>query len=233
MSDENTVKQSNPKDAVGTRKAPMSTVPAEVMLEIGLGMLEGARKYGRHNYRAIGVRASVYYDAAMRHLMAWWEGEDIDPASGIPHISKALATLTVLRDAEINRKCVDDRPPRLNPGWVELLNAKAGEIVDKYPDAKEPYTEDEPTLSNMAALNDPPIALKRVSLWNCLIDGHKYGRAEGETAYKCIYCRAVPELKKQECEHDWMNYVIPGEAPMQHCRKCSAKRLLQKSDDDQ
>lgn len=56
-------KPSNPKDTVGIRKAPMSTVSAAVMAEVGVAMLEGAAKYGRHNYRAVGVRASVYYDA--------------------------------------------------------------------------------------------------------------------------------------------------------------------------
>ena len=53
---------------------------------------EGARKYGRHNYRVIGVRGSVYYDATLRHVTAWWEGEDLDPERGINHISKAIAS---------------------------------------------------------------------------------------------------------------------------------------------
>ena len=64
-------KDTNPKDAVGTRKAPMSTLPMQVSFEVGVAMLEGARKYGRHNYRATGVMASVYFDAAIRHLAAW------------------------------------------------------------------------------------------------------------------------------------------------------------------
>ena len=81
-------KATNPKDAVGIKKVPLSTVSSKVIMEMGLGMLEGARKYGRHNYRVAGVRASVYYDACMRHLMAWWEGEDIDPDSGLHHIIK-------------------------------------------------------------------------------------------------------------------------------------------------
>lgn len=124
-------KDTNPKDAVGVRKAPLSTVPANVIAEIGLGMLEGARKYGRHNYREAGVRASVYYDAAMRHLMAWWEGEDIDADSGLSHITKALACLTVFRDAMMQDMMEDDRPPKAKP-FYPFLNQKAGEILDKY-----------------------------------------------------------------------------------------------------
>ena len=73
-------KPSNPKDALGILKVPASTISAPVMSEVGVAMLEGALKYGRHNYRAIGVRASVYYDATVaRHMALWWEGEDEDP----------------------------------------------------------------------------------------------------------------------------------------------------------
>jgi hypothetical protein len=135
------VKDSNPKDAVGIKKVPFSTVSAPVIAEIGLAMLEGSRKYGRHNYRAIGVRGSVYYDACLRHLTQWWEGEDIDPDSGLSHIVKAAACLVVLRDAMLLDKVADDRPPKTKQGWVQELNKKAAEIIEKYPNALEPYTE--------------------------------------------------------------------------------------------
>jgi hypothetical protein len=135
-------KDTNPKDAVGIKKAPMSTVSSLVLQEVGVAMLEGARKYGRHNYRVAGVRASVYHDAAMRHLNAYWEGQDVDPDSGLSHITKAIAGLIVLRDAQINSKFTDDRPPvnidldRFN----KELQEKVDQIFDRYPDSKEPYT---------------------------------------------------------------------------------------------
>ena len=137
----NKIKDTNPKDAVGTGKVPFSTVSAPVMAEVGLAMLEGARKYGRHNYRVAGVRASVYYDATFRHLGAWWEGEDIDPDSGLSHVTKAIAGLMVLRDSMLKENWADDRPPKVELGWVEKLNKKAKEIIEKYPDSVEPYTE--------------------------------------------------------------------------------------------
>jgi len=128
-----TVKETNPKDIVGTSKAPMSTVSAPVIAEIGVAMLEGACKYGRHNYRAVGVRASVYYDATMRHLMDWWEGQDIDPDSGMSHVTKAITSLVVLRDAMIQNMVTDDRPPSSQDFYVEL-NKKAAAIIEKYKD---------------------------------------------------------------------------------------------------
>lgn len=139
---ESSSKPTNPKDMVGVRKAPMSTVSSAVMAEVGLAMLEGAAKYGRHNYRVAGVRASVYYDALHRHMASWWdEGEDIDPDSGLSHITKAIATLVVLRDAMINSKMMDDRPPSVPKGFLATLNLKAAAVIDRHADkAPRHYT---------------------------------------------------------------------------------------------
>lgn len=119
------VKPSNPKDSVGVNKPSLSVLPTTALLACGVslkdihpstaytfaaGLYEGARKYGRHNYRAIGVRASVYYDAAMRHLSSHAAGETIDPDSGLPHSAKAVCTLLVLMDAILMNNCTDDRP---------------------------------------------------------------------------------------------------------------------------
>jgi hypothetical protein len=135
------VKESNPKDAIGVTKVPRSTIPAPVIAELGVAMLEGALKYGRHNYRSIGVRASVYYDAAGRHLDSFWEGEDIDPDSGLSHITKAIATLVVLRDAMIRGKMVDDRPVGTK-GFLTKLNEKVRALLAQYPHPKAAFLAD-------------------------------------------------------------------------------------------
>lgn len=135
------IKPSNPKDAVGIKKAGLSVLPLRVLYDVALGMLEGALKYGRHNYRIIGVRASVYYDATKRHLDMWWEGEDIDPDSQLSHVTKAIASLMVLRDAMIRGNWVDDRPPRTEGDWIVELNKSAAALIEKYPDPVPAYTE--------------------------------------------------------------------------------------------
>ncbi len=129
------VKPTNPKDLIGVRKVPMSCVPAGVLLDLALALHEGAVKYGRHNYRVAGVRSSVYYDAAVGHLMDWWEGEDIDPDSGLSHVTKAIASLTVLRDAMFQEKLTDDRPPR-SKVLKRDFNDKAGAIIDRHADKR-------------------------------------------------------------------------------------------------
>lgn len=137
-------KPTNPKDAAGSLKAfVFSVIPQRVVAELGLALLEGALKYSRHNYRRAGVRASVYVDATGRHLAAWWEGQDTDPDSGLSHVTKAIASLTVLRDSMLQGNWVDDRPPKASDAedWIKAMNAKAAEIIARNPAPKPPCTE--------------------------------------------------------------------------------------------
>jgi hypothetical protein len=138
-------KPTNPKDTIGIKKLSFSCLPWRVLTGVALALMEGAAKYGRHNYRSVGVRASVYFDAVVaRHLTDWWEGVDIDPDSGLNHIDKAIAGLMVMRDSMLQGNFVDDRPPRGNVNMEELNNT-ARAILEKHAD-KNPkhYTiEDE------------------------------------------------------------------------------------------
>jgi hypothetical protein len=138
-----TTKATNPKDAVGIKKwRQLCTVSMTVLAEVGVAMMEGARKYGRHNYRSAGVRASVYVDAAMGHILQWWEGEDKDPDTGLSHITKAIASLFVLRDAMIQDMLTDDRPPKANLAAVRAeLQKVVDEMFVKYPESKAAFTE--------------------------------------------------------------------------------------------
>jgi hypothetical protein len=110
---------------------------------MSLGMLEGACKYGSHNYRHAGVKASTYFDATiLRHMGRWWEGEDIDAASGLNHIIKAMSSLHVLADAILQGNLIDDRPIRAhNQNWCEEQNAEAARIIAKYPNPVPRFTQ--------------------------------------------------------------------------------------------
>ena len=152
------IKPTNPKDALGVRKVPFSTISAPVIAELGVAMLEGAMKYGRHNYRVIGVRGSVYYDAVMRHMLSWWEGENTDPDSGLSHITKAISSLVVLRDGMIQGNWVDDRPPISVPGWIEEYNNRVSHLLQKYPNAMKPYINAVEVVEHKFGGHDPGTA---------------------------------------------------------------------------
>ena len=104
-----TSKPTNPKDAIGSDKLPLHLWPETATATGCLGLLEGALKYGRSNWRETGVRASIYVDALRRHVAAWFEGEDDDPDSGMPHLGHALACLAIIIDAQAAGRLNDDR----------------------------------------------------------------------------------------------------------------------------
>jgi len=112
-------KLTNPKDAIGSDKIPFHLWPETATILGSLGLLDGALKYGRANWRVAGVRASIYYDACRRHLNKWFEGEDMDPDSGVPHLGHALACLAILADAQAAGKLNDDR--MVQGGYVNLI----------------------------------------------------------------------------------------------------------------
>ena len=103
----------NPKTVYGVTKPAMHTVPTTALVHIAGVFGDGAEKYGPFNWRKDPVSCSVYYSAAMRHLMAWWDGEDIDPGSkrGAHHLGAVMANVAILLDAMDTGNLIDDRPP--------------------------------------------------------------------------------------------------------------------------
>lgn len=68
----------------------------------------GASKYDDHNWRK-GYEWSKSYSAAMRHLTAFWEGEDLDPESGLPHLASAAFHCFALMQWMVDHPEFDDR----------------------------------------------------------------------------------------------------------------------------
>lgn len=102
-------KESNPKDIIGTDKLPLHLWPETATIYGCLALLDGTLKYGRANWRVAGVKASIYVDACKRHLNSWFEGEDLDQDSALPHLAHALACLAILVDSHAAGKLTDDR----------------------------------------------------------------------------------------------------------------------------
>jgi hypothetical protein len=105
------VKPTNPKDAIGSTKLPLHLVPASVKIYAALAFTEGAAKYGAFNWRAAGVRSSIYKSALERHLEKWWNGEWADPKTSVPHLASVIACAGIILDAGLCGKLTDDRPP--------------------------------------------------------------------------------------------------------------------------
>lgn len=122
-------KASNPKDIIGSDKLPLHLWPGTATAMGSIALLNGALKYGRSNWRAAGVRMSIYIDAILRHSLALFEGEDFDPDDGVPHVAAILACAAIIVDAQAAGKLTDDRA--VVGGYrmlVELLTPHVGRL---------------------------------------------------------------------------------------------------------
>jgi hypothetical protein len=100
----------NPKDLLGNKKVSITKLPFVALIHGAHAMMDGAVKYGPYNWRSKPVIASIYVDAAARHLLAWFEGEEIASDSGVHHLGHAIACAGILLDAMATGNLVDDRP---------------------------------------------------------------------------------------------------------------------------
>lgn len=157
------VKDTNPKDAVGSSKVAFHVIPWRVITGIAHAFLGGALKYRAFNYRIAGVRGSVYFAASIRHILRWWEGEDFDPdvkgfdiGVRIHHLDEAIAGLMVVRDSIIRGNWTDDRPPAVNEGWIDEANAMTSLILAANPDPKSAWTQAEIANTGPSPAPTPP-----------------------------------------------------------------------------
>ena len=88
-------------------KPNMHLLPHEALVGAAEVMTYGAKKYAAHNWRQ-ATTWNRYYDAAMRHLMAWQMGDDIDE-SGHHHLDHALCSLMMLSSLVKTQTGEDDR----------------------------------------------------------------------------------------------------------------------------
>ena len=66
-----------------------SLVPTSSLLEI-ISVLEfGAKKYAPGGWKSVPNARERYFNACIRHLTAWWDGEKNDSESGLSHLAHA------------------------------------------------------------------------------------------------------------------------------------------------
>jgi hypothetical protein len=90
-------------------KPRVDLIPPEVIFAMGEMFRHGAEKYDDRNWEK-GMKWSRVFGSTIRHLWAWWGGEDIDPESKRPHLYSAaccVAMLVAYRERKIG---IDDRP---------------------------------------------------------------------------------------------------------------------------
>lgn len=134
----------NPKDLIGNTKVAISRFPVIGTIMGAHAMMDGAEKYGPYNWREKNVVAHIYVDAAMRHWMDWFEGQETASDSGVHHLGHAIACAAILLDAQAHGNLIDDRPIKkkedgtpVNLDWLpDLLDNLSAKIKAKREKAK-------------------------------------------------------------------------------------------------
>lgn len=73
----------------GVKPAQFNLLPWGALTEVAEHYAKGAEKYAKHNMRK-GYEWSKSFDAAIRHLTQFWQGEDIDEETGSKHLAAVV-----------------------------------------------------------------------------------------------------------------------------------------------
>ncbi len=95
----------------GMKPVQLHAMPREALWELGKVYHFGAetKEYGDYNFRK-GYRWSLSYDAMMRHMILFWDGEDRDEESGFHHMAHAAWQALTLLFFSLTGRGTDDRP---------------------------------------------------------------------------------------------------------------------------
>ena len=90
-------------------KPRFDLLPASPLVDVAAVAAYGAKKYSDRNWEK-GMPYGRIYAALQRHLWAFWNGEDNDKESGLPHMAHAAWGCLALLEMMQKRKDLDDRP---------------------------------------------------------------------------------------------------------------------------
>lgn len=90
-------------------KLPLDLLSPTLMTGIAKVLAFGANKYGARNWEK-GMSWSRPYAALLRHMLAFWQGEELDPETGLSHLWHAGCCLMFLIHYEAYHTGTDDRP---------------------------------------------------------------------------------------------------------------------------
>lgn len=91
------------------QKLRMDLLPPEALEAIAEVFTYGANKYEDRNWEK-GMSWGRIYGAILRHALAFWRGEDIDPESGQPHLAHLATDGMFLLHYYLKNIGKDDRP---------------------------------------------------------------------------------------------------------------------------
>ena len=90
---------------------PYGSIPPSFFIELGKVLTFGAKKYAAFNWcLGDGLDSLRLYGATLRHLVAYHNGENLDPESGLLHLSHVACELMFLLYFQVKGLGKDTRP---------------------------------------------------------------------------------------------------------------------------
>ena len=77
-------------------KIRVDLIDPDFIINVSKILTFGARKYAPNNWQEVEDPINRYYGAALRHLLAWRQGEKRDPDSGLHHLWHCACNLMFL-----------------------------------------------------------------------------------------------------------------------------------------
>lgn len=104
MSDKKAIKHDN-------GKIRMELLPPHALEKIAGIFTFGANKYSAWNYvEGNGLSTSRIYGSLLRHMSAWYRGEEVDEETQQSHLYHAGCCIMMLIEIENKKDKIDDRP---------------------------------------------------------------------------------------------------------------------------
>jgi hypothetical protein len=97
-----------PANKYDSGKPPLDLLDRYAIEQIAYALQYGAGKYSRHNWRN-GISQSRLIAAALRHILAHNDGEDIDEESQCLHLAHAACCIMFAINLLATRPDLDDR----------------------------------------------------------------------------------------------------------------------------
>lgn len=119
----------------GVKEERYDLLPKEGLDAMARVYAFGATKYADHNWRR-GYEWGKSIAAAMRHLMAFADGETYDPESGQPHPAHVMFHMAALLTWLAEQGEGADNP--MDDRWAAVMDRADVEAINPYPWIKDP-----------------------------------------------------------------------------------------------
>ena len=83
-------------------KPRLYLLPPKTLVEVGKVLTYGAAKYDEHNWKKLDNLQNRYTGAALRHLFAHMDGEDLDEETNLDHLAHAICCLMFKLEAKLS-----------------------------------------------------------------------------------------------------------------------------------